>query len=187
MIFESDDADDRRRRRRVAQPSVYWSDLVIAVLVAMGAGLALGAIFERELLGDHLPFFPAERAEAVDGDTIRVSVLLHLDQLDAAELDRERCPGEKALGLRARDRANELLSAGPTRVKVVGQDAMGRIGAYIVAADRPLGAVLVREGLAQVVHGAGAGRWCPGDASGMPPGTAPAGVTQQMLAWPGLR
>jgi endonuclease YncB( thermonuclease family) len=151
------------------QPSVYWEDYCFTVVLALGVGLAFGAIFDRELLGDPIPWFPAA-AEAVDGDTIRVTVLLHLDGVDAPELDRMVCPEERGKGERTRDRANELLREGSVRVKVLGEDSFGRMRARLVGGDRPLAQMLLREGLVQPTTGAG--HWCPDDA-GADPRAAP--------------
>ena len=96
---------------------------------------------------------PAHAAvyRAIDGDTVAFGRdRLRLVGFDAPETTYQaRCPEEKAHGVVAKARLQELLTRGPVRVvKVKGRDKYRRILALIYVGGESVGDVLIREGLA---------------------------------------
>lgn len=77
----------------------------------------------------------------LEGERIRIA------NIDGAELDG-KCPSERALALRGRDRLVTLLQPG-FRVQRAGFDRYGRTLARITVEGRDVGAQLVAEGLAR--------------------------------------
>ncbi len=142
--------------------------------LAFASGLGFGAVFSEALLNTGLPFYALDHAEAVDGDTLQITLTVHVDGIDAAEIGRNRCPTEELMAQRAKDRAAELLREKPLRVKLLGEDDLGRMRAVIAAGGRSLKGMLLREGLVEE----GMGRWCPDDAQD----TDPRNRVQGMLA-----
>lgn len=140
-------------------------DMFIQCLFALGMGGLLGYAFAG-LTADPLPWIVAREVVALDGDSVAVTLLLHLDSLDTAELDHNRCDGEQLLARRAYERLGELLQPGPVRVQILGQDQYGRVNARFTANGRPVDLLMEREGLAQRTGGQ-PGVWCPED---KPPG-----------------
>jgi endonuclease YncB( thermonuclease family) len=89
----------------------------------------------------------------VDGDTIHYAGLkIRLEDIDAPETYRHRCPAELALGQRATNRLLELINGGPFEIVRRGsrdEDAYGRKLRVIERAGRSVGDILVAEGLAR--------------------------------------
>lgn len=81
----------------------------------------------------------------VDGDTVWINrEKIRLLDIDAPEM-QGRCPAERALAIRARDRLVVLLRARDVKIERDGKDRYGRTLARI----DDVGAQLVREGLAR--------------------------------------
>lgn len=94
----------------------------------------------------------------VDGDTLWIGrQKVRLANIDTAELGG-KCPYERALALRARDRLAKLLQR-PFTVMPTGTDRYGRTLAVVRSEGRDVGGVLVREGLARPYAG-GRKPWC---------------------------
>lgn len=98
----------------------------------------------------------------VDGDTAWIAgeKIRFLD-LNAPEIDHAQCPAERARGIRARDRLLELLNAGTVTLTRQGRDKdrYGRSLRIVLVNGKPVGDVLIREGLARPWQGKSGG-WC---------------------------
>jgi endonuclease YncB( thermonuclease family) len=102
-----------------------------------------------------------QRAEVIDGDTIRAGGrTVRLVGIDAPEL-HGACPAETALARRARDRLAQLL-AGRAWLTPQGRDRYGRLLAVVRdEAGRDVAQILIDEGLARPYDGRGPrGSWC---------------------------
>lgn len=107
------------------------------------------------------PALAQQRAEVIDGDTIRAGGrTVRLVGLDAPEL-HGRCPAETALARRARARLAQLLG-GRAWLKPQGRDRYGRLLAVVRdEAGRDVAEILIAEGLARPYDGRGPrGSWC---------------------------
>ena len=138
---------------------VRW--LLCALLAVAGSAAA-----------DELPGpVPAEVLRVIDGDTLVVRARIWLGQdvrtrvriagIDAPELSG-RCPGERALAVRARARVEDLLAAGEVRLFDVRH---GKYGGRVIARvrlddGRDLGVVLMAAGLARAYAGGRRTTWC---------------------------
>jgi endonuclease YncB( thermonuclease family) len=122
-----------------------------------------------------LPYIAAKEVKALDGDTLEATFVLHVDGYDAPELDSQRCNEEQVKAVTSRNRANELLSHPPVRIRILGEDKNGKRGARVVAGDRPLGLMMEFEGHLKPANG-GPLNWCPGAATTEP------GPLQRMMA-----
>jgi endonuclease YncB( thermonuclease family) len=90
------------------------------------------------------------RYRAIDGDTLASGTArIRLVDYDTPETLHARCPEERALGLKAKDRLQALVTRGPTKlVRLKGRDKYGRsLGRLFVAAE-PVSVILIREALA---------------------------------------
>lgn len=108
------------------------------------------------------PAVAQQRAEVIDGDTIRAGGrTVRLIGLDAPEL-RGRCPAEIALARRARERLAEILG-GRAWLTTRGRDQYGRVLAVVRDAEgRDVAQLLIAEGLARPYDGRGPRpQWCP--------------------------
>ncbi|MEM6907377.1 MAG: thermonuclease family protein [Pseudomonadota bacterium] len=101
------------------------------------------------------PAPPTPRHHCVhDGDTVWwQGEKLRLASIDTPELDSERAE-IRAAAVRARDRLVELLALYEVRIERLGRDRYGRTLACIYSATGPIGAQLIREGLATRWRGA---------------------------------
>ncbi len=102
----------------------------------------------------------------VDGDTIKApyGVTYRLLGFDTPETRFARCDAERALGLAAKDRLEELLSIGEVKVLESGRlDKYGRTLANVTIDGRDVGDILIDEGLARPYDGGHRGSWCGGD------------------------
>jgi endonuclease YncB( thermonuclease family) len=103
----------------------------------------------------------AQRAEVIDGDTIRVAgVVVRMMGLDAPER-RARCPAEARLAARATARLR-LLVQPRVWLEPHGRDRYRRMLAVVRdRTGRDLAQVMIREGLARPYNGRGRRRgWC---------------------------
>jgi endonuclease YncB( thermonuclease family) len=137
--------------------------LILLLTLALAAGLGFGAVYTELAFGRGLPWTAVKSARALDGDTVEVVLVVHIDGFDAPELDSQRCEEERRRAVISRDRANELLSHPPVRVKLYGEDSRGKLGAGLVAGDRPLGLMLESEGHLRRSNGSSPLNWCPGE------------------------
>lgn len=105
----------------------------------------------------------SRKACVVDGDTFWLDgVKVRMTDIDTPELSPPRCDYERQLGLKAKARLRELLSAGPFSLERGSRDE-DRYGRKlrVVRADNgaSIGGILVSEGVAR--HWEGARRpWC---------------------------
>lgn len=92
------------------------------------------------------PAPPAQRITCVvDGDTVWINrEKIRLLDIDAPEMNG-KCPAERAMAIRARDRLVQLLRAGRITIARDGVDRYGRTLARL----GDVGQQLVREGLAR--------------------------------------
>ena len=100
---------------------------------------------------------------AVDGDTIRspAGVRYRLLGFDAPETFQARCDEELALGLKAKERLQELISSGVAVLLESGEtDKYGRTLARLTVSNRDVGAILIAEGLARPYSGGKREGWC---------------------------
>jgi len=128
------------------------------------AGLAAGGI---AALG-YRASSPTQPAAAlaivvIDGDTIDVGgVRWRLTGFDTPETRRAKCADERALGLHAKARLEELLAGGAVALtpKGVASDRYGRRLGTLSAGGRDVGEVLIGEGLARRYSGGKRKGWC---------------------------
>jgi endonuclease YncB( thermonuclease family) len=96
----------------------------------------------------------------VDGDTFWMGGRkIRILDIDAPETHPPRCAREARLGEAATDRLHALLNAGEVRIAREGEDRYGRTLARVSADGRPVGDVLIAEGLARPYAG-GRRPWC---------------------------
>lgn len=97
-----------------------------------------------------VPGLAQTRYRAVDGDTLALGVeRIRLVGFDTPETSFASCPAEKAHGLRAKVRLQELVTRGPVRLeRAKSRDKYGRTLAKLFIGDELAGAILIREGLA---------------------------------------
>jgi endonuclease YncB( thermonuclease family) len=103
----------------------------------------------------------AQRAQVIDGDTIRVSgETIRMMGLDAPE-QRARCPAEARLAARATARLRSLVQP-RVWLERRGRDRYRRTLAVVRdRAGRDLAQVMIREGLARPYNGRGRRQgWC---------------------------
>lgn len=108
---------------------------------------------------------------AVDGDTVRCDGRLMRDMgpgkpfvsgYDAPEIGRAACRSERELGIRAKQRLQQLLELPGTRIEASGDaDRHGRPLVVVRLGDGvTAGEVLIREGFAVRWHPGYHARWC---------------------------
>lgn len=155
-----------------------WVEVAAIAVIAVGAGFGLGLVTGDVFLPHDTGWFPVLSGRALDGDSIIVEILVHLDDVNAPELDGI-CEGEQALAEQAKARVNALLAGEPRRIHLYESDEQGRVRAGIVAGDRNVASVLTTEKLAvRMVRENGRNRpWCRDQAESAP-GPRPA-----VLAW----
>lgn len=109
-------------------------------------------------------FGQAQPIRVVDGDTIEFQgERIRIAGLDAPELFRPRCPSERALAERAKDRLEGLVLRGVTIQANGRRDRYGRILATVrdTASGQDVADILVNEGLASRYNGRGPRQeWC---------------------------
>ena len=98
----------------------------------------------------------------VDGDTFWYrGAKIRVADINTPEVSAPACPQEAVLGEAATTRLAELLNAGPFTLApwTPERDRYGRLLRTVTRAGESLGAVLVREGLAER-WGGRRGSWC---------------------------
>jgi micrococcal nuclease len=96
----------------------------------------------------------------VDGDTLDLGgVRYRIADIDAPEI-HGRCPAERELASRARDRLRDLVSRGADIVPTGRSCGWGRLCALVYTDGVSVSAVLVREGLARHYRGERRAGWC---------------------------
>ena len=98
----------------------------------------------------------------VDGDTFwYAGEKIRLADINTPEVSRPRCPREAALGARASARLQALLNEGAFTLERADRDRdpYGRLLRTVTRGGTSVGAVLVREGLAEEWQGTRGG-WC---------------------------
>lgn len=124
----------------------------IAGLAAGGAGESSAGDSENARFG--LCSGPVRVTCVVDGDTIWYrGTKIRIADLDTPEVSRPACANEAAMGRRATLRLQALLNAGPFTLEPNpfgdSVDRYGRSLMLVTRGGESLGAVLVREGLAE--------------------------------------
>lgn len=91
----------------------------------------------------------------VDGDTVWFGrTKVRIENIDTPEIGQAKCPYERKLGERARDRLLAILNAGTFRVIYSGRsDRFGRSLVRIAIKGQDVGDQLVAEGLARKWEG----------------------------------
>lgn len=88
----------------------------------------------------------------IDGDTIiHEGIRIRMIDFDTPEIETPRCASEEALGHKARLRLRELLNGGTVRIVKSGsrdEDRYGRKLRLVTVNGRPVGDILIEEGLA---------------------------------------
>jgi endonuclease YncB( thermonuclease family) len=119
---------------------------------------------------DHLGAVPATVDRVIDGDTLKVSALIWIDQslsvsvrikgVDAPELFRPRCKAEKMRAREAKIFVEALVADGAVMLHDVEHDKYGgRVAARVTTGSGgDLGAALIAEGLA--VEAGARDPWC---------------------------
>ena len=98
----------------------------------------------------------------VDGDTFwNRGARIRIADINTPEVSRPRCPREAALGARASARLQALLNQGAFTLETVDRDrgGYGRLLRTVTRQGESVGAMLVREGLAEEWRGRRSG-WC---------------------------
>ena len=98
----------------------------------------------------------------VDGDTFwYAGEKIRVADINTPEVSEPQCPREAALGARASARLQALLNQGAFTLETVDRDrdAYGRLLRTVTREGVSVGAVLVREGLAEEWQGTRGG-WC---------------------------
>ncbi len=159
-------------RRRPPNPAAIVGALVAAGLVALWPRLeALLPPSTVDQVSQSAPYSltfgecgsASQAACVVDGDTFWLDGMkVRIADIDTPELSPPRCDHERDLGLKAKARLRELLSAGPfTLVRGTrDEDRYGR-KLRVVRAEggTSLGAILIQEGLARLWDGS-RHPWC---------------------------
>jgi micrococcal nuclease len=162
-----------RRRRREAIGRAAFVMLVAATGFMLGVlwsapvwGQPLGSAPDRETARFALCGAQGIRAArvtcVVDGDTFWYrGAKIRVADINTPETSAPACPHEAALGEAATLRLAELLNAGPFTLApwTPDRDRYGRLLRTVTRAGESLGAVLVREGLAEEWRGR-RGSWC---------------------------
>jgi micrococcal nuclease len=99
----------------------------------------------------------------VDGDTVDHGWWRwRIEGIDAPEIRNARCPEERALGIRARDRLKSLTATPGAQIS--GRWSLDRyhrrLGRLRLPDGRDAGDVLVSEGLARPYDGGARAGWC---------------------------
>jgi endonuclease YncB( thermonuclease family) len=128
------------------------------------AGLAAGGAVDRETARFGLCSGPVRVTCVVDGDTIWYrGTKIRIADLDTPEVSKPACANEAAMGRKATARLQALLNAGPFTLEPnpfgASVDRYGRSLMLVTRGGESLGAVLVREGLAEEWGGARKA-WC---------------------------
>lgn len=83
----------------------------------------------------------------IDGDTVEIDgTRIRILQIDTPETFRSRCENEFVLGLKAKQRLQELLDGGEVSYTPDGFDRFGRTLAHVYAGEVDVGDVLLKEG-----------------------------------------
>jgi len=130
----------------------------------------LFAIIATNAWGAEAPLGPTSATveRVIDGDTVRMRVVIWIDQelvvsvrlagVDAPELFRPKCAGERAKAKLAKQFVEDFLNGGSVTLHDIGRDKYGgRVVARVETVDGDLATALVGAGLA--IEG-GKGRWC---------------------------
>jgi endonuclease YncB( thermonuclease family) len=105
---------------------------------------------------------PARDNCVVDGDTFwYAGEKIRIADINTPEVGRPACAREAALGARATERLQTLLNEGTFTLESVDRDRdrYGRLLRTVTREGESVGAVLVREGLAEEWRGSRSG-WC---------------------------
>lgn len=149
----------------LAALAVAGSAVPVGPLRAQTTGSALQpSALDRERAVFPLCQGPRRITCVVDGDTIWYrGAKIRLADIDTPEVARPRCAREAELGRKATERLQNLLSEAPFRLEPApggrDQDRFGRALRVAKRGQTSIGAVLVREGLAQR-WGSGQRGWC---------------------------
>jgi endonuclease YncB( thermonuclease family) len=144
------------RRRTSVAASVARAASTAAITSALSGGKAVSA---RITICGH-----AKRTDRiVDGHTVWMAgTKIRIADIDTPETHPPRCACEARLGQAATPKMHPLLSAGPFTLTPIKRD-VDRYGRKLRIVERggvPLGAMLVRPGLARKYGGGKRSPWC---------------------------
>ena len=135
-------------------------------ILALALMLPLPALAESETIPSPIV---VDVVQVIDGDTIEVNahpwpgmtvrVLVRLNTIDAPEI-AGKCPEERALAIRARERLKALAGSTVQLVDVRRGRFARRVIARVLVEGRPVGNVLIAEGLAWPYSGGKREGWC---------------------------
>jgi endonuclease YncB( thermonuclease family) len=147
----------------VTRPKPLFARALAIALVPLTAAAAVAlwpdAGEAQSARDEHAALFPVCRGPVrvtcvVDGDTIWYrGTKIRIADIDTPEVSQPACQRERALGRRATERLRQLLNAGRFGLVVPAdgrtRDRYGRELRILTRGGQSLGAVLVREGLAE--------------------------------------
>lgn len=120
----------------------------------------------------HQETFLISHTSVYDGDTFRAHILLglgivvadkplRLDGIDTPEIGwRALCAEEHDLGVMAKGRLTELLSAETVFIRIVGTDKYGRHLTQVSSNGLNVVDTMIAEGLGREYHGGATQGWC---------------------------
>ena len=139
---------------------------LLALGIVLSASIASARPGEAWRDTESARFDACERGErincVIDGDTFwYAGEKIRVADINTPEVSDPQCPREAALGARASARLQALLNQGAFSLEIVDRDRdpYGRLLRTVTRDGTSLGAVLVREGLAEEWRGTRGG-WC---------------------------
>jgi micrococcal nuclease len=127
--------------------------------MSTASGMMLGLVISAALI--MLRSDSVAPIEAIDGDTVRRDgVVYRLYGWDAPEIHRAKCDGERAAGLKAKTRMEEMIARGVDIEAMPGREKYGRTLVRIWSGGQDAGAILAAEGLALPYRGRKKPDWC---------------------------
>lgn len=120
------------------------AQIAVAVLLTIATAANAGVIVTdgdtlKMAVSSQTPTCSRRHADGME----RIRVMPH----DAPELEHARCPAERAMAMRSRERLQHLLAGGGVQILRYGCDAYGRTKARVLVDGRDVAATMLSEGL----------------------------------------